>query len=97
MDDVADSTENRRDDRWHVGKEIPIALIAMLMIQSAGAIWWAATQSAKMDALTAMVAEFRAAQYTQNDAHRDLALTTLRIDDLVRRTELLETSVRGAK
>jgi hypothetical protein len=97
MDDFAGSTENRRDDRWHVGKEIPIALIVMLLIQSAGAIWWAATQSAKMDALTTMVADFRAAQYTQNDAHRDLALTTLRIDDLARRTELIETSVRGMK
>jgi hypothetical protein len=97
MDDFADSAENRRDDRWHVGKEIPIALIAMLLIQSAGAIWWAATQSAKMDALTAMVTEFRAAQYTQNDAHRDLALTTLRIDDLTRRTEVLETNARGTK
>jgi hypothetical protein len=97
MDDLADSTENRRDDKWHVGKEIPIALIAMLMVQSAGAIWWAATQSAKMDALTAMVTEFRIAQYTQNDAHRDTALTTLRIDDLARRTELLETSIRGMK
>ena len=97
MDDFAGSTENRRDDRWQVGKEIPIALIVMLLIQSAGAIWWAATQSAKMDALTTMVADFRAAQYTQNDAHRDLALTTLRIDDLARRTELIETSVRGMK
>jgi hypothetical protein len=97
MDDLTDSTENRREDKWHVGKEIPIALIAMLMVQSAGAIWWAATQSAKMDALTAMVTEFRAAQYTQNDAHRDTALTTLRIDDLARRTELLENSARGTK
>ena len=38
-----------RPDRWHVGKEIPLALIFALFVQTAGWVWWAATQSAKLD------------------------------------------------
>jgi hypothetical protein len=80
----------RRDDRWHVGREIPIALIFALIVQTAGWIWWAATQSAKLDTLTAMVSEFKAAQYTQNDARRDQEINLGRDRDMARRIDMLE-------
>ncbi len=35
--------------RWHIGREIPLAVILVLMIQTAGVIWWAASTSAKVD------------------------------------------------
>jgi hypothetical protein len=39
--------DNRR--RWHVGKEIPIATIIVLILQTVGVIWVAATTFAKVD------------------------------------------------
>ncbi len=49
--------EDEREDaaadrvkRWHIGKEFPLAMIAMLIIQTGGVIWWAATTSADMRA-----------------------------------------------
>lgn len=89
--------EEKRD-RWHVGKEIPIAVIFGLVVQTAGLIWFAATQTAKLDNLTVLVSEFRASQYTQADARRDQELSVARstansrrIDGVERRVELLES------
>lgn len=90
--------EDKRE-RWHVGKEIPIAVILGLLIQTGGLIWFAATQTAKLDNLTVIMTEFRASQYTQADARRDQEIqfgrsmnNARRIDELVRRTEVLENS-----
>lgn len=79
-----------REDRWHVGKEIPIALIFALFIQTAGWIWWAATQSAKLDTLTQLMAQFQTTQYTQADAGRDKQLIMTQYDNLSRRVDKLE-------
>ncbi len=35
--------------KWHVGKEIPIATIVVLILQTVGVIWVAATTFAKVD------------------------------------------------
>lgn len=78
-------------ESWHVGREIPIALIIALFVQTGGWIWWAATQSAKLDNLTTMVADFKAGQYTQTDARRDLEVVTERDKDMLRRIVILET------
>lgn len=96
-DDHGIEDHRRTQDRWHVGKEIPIALILMLLVQSGGAIWWAATQSAKMDGLASMMADFRGTQYTQNDARRDIALMTMHDTDLERRMGAIETAMRTGR
>lgn len=83
-----------RQERWHVGKEIPIAIIAALLAQTGGWIWWAATQSAKLDTLTNMVSEFKANQYTQGDANRDKELVSARFKDLDRRVTVIEDASR---
>lgn len=36
---------------WSVDKRVPLALIFMLMVQTAGAIWWAATISGRVEVL----------------------------------------------
>lgn len=84
----------RRNESWHVGKEIPLALIFVLVVQTGGWIWWAATQSAKLDYLAKMMGEFKTAQYTQEDARRDKEILMTRDADIVRRVESLEVKVR---
>lgn len=36
---------------WRVDKHIPIAVIVTILIQTCGAFWWAATVTARIDAL----------------------------------------------
>ena len=43
---AAEDFRIRQERGWHVGKEIPIATIIVLIIQTAGVVWWAATISA---------------------------------------------------
>ena len=88
-DDRHDRHE-RRSEHWHVGKEIPLALIFALFVQTSGWIWWAATQSAKLDTLTNMISEFKQAQYTQSDNRRDMEVLLARDQDMSRRIGVLE-------
>lgn len=37
--------------KWHLGREIPVATILILVIQTIGVVWWAATISAKVDSM----------------------------------------------
>ena len=89
-DNSAQDRANDRPERWHVGKEIPIALIFALFVQTGGWVWWAATQSAKLDTLTSMMSDFKAAQYTQNDNRRDMEVLLARDNELSRRISVLE-------
>ena len=82
--------ERRGTDKWHVGKEIPLALIFAIVGQTAIGVWWAATQSAKLDNLTAMVDSFRASQYTTSDARRDMELMLERDRALSKRIDMIE-------
>lgn len=82
---------NRRKDRWHVGREIPIAVLMMLAIQTAGGIWWAASLSQKLDSVINQVAELRAERYTKEDARRDMDLMKVRDAELERRIASIET------
>ena len=36
-------------EQWHLDKRVPLALIVMIFIQSASAIWWAASVDSEMD------------------------------------------------
>lgn len=37
------------DGAWHLDRRVPIALILTLMIQTGGALWWAATATARLE------------------------------------------------
>lgn len=36
---------------WHLDKRVPIALIVVIAIQTAGAVWWASSTSERLSAL----------------------------------------------
>lgn len=88
-DDMRDS-QRRARDRWHVGKEIPIAVLMMLAIQTSGGVWWAASLSSKLDSVIAQVAEIRQERYTKDDARRDMELMRTRDAELERRLNAIE-------
>lgn len=78
-------------ESWHVGKEIPIAMLFAIFMQTAGGIWWAASFSAtvttKLDDLSYQVAALTADKYTQHDAIRDMALQNEKIENIKRQIE----------
>ena len=88
IDDESGSRRSR--DRWHVGREIPIAVLVMLAVQTGGGIWWLSGVSQKLDSVIAQVAEIKQERYTKDDARRDLELMKLRDGDLERRIANLE-------
>jgi len=86
--------DRRVNDSWHVGKEIPLAMLFAIVIQTLAAVWWAASFSAtvttKLDDLSNQVAALTADKYTQGDAGRDQALINERIENIKQRVENLE-------
>lgn len=75
---------------WHVGKEIPLAMLFAILVQSGAAIWWAATLSAKLDDLSYQVAALSAEKYTKSDAEKDQRYFIQRFDDVDRRISYIE-------
>lgn len=69
-----DERRDRSREKWHVGKEVPIAFLAAVIMQTLGGIWWAAQLSAKIDSAIATITEFKLERYTKEDARRDAAL-----------------------
>ena len=63
--------------QWHLGKEVPVATILMLLIQTAGALWWAAS----------ITAELRHVKETQNNLIVAQALVDRRQDEEAKRAE----------
>lgn len=82
--------EQINSNKWHVGKEIPIAVLLMLALQTGGGIWWAASLSQKLDYAITSIEEIKRERYTKDDAQRDLTNMRERDADIMRRIAELE-------
>jgi hypothetical protein len=80
-------------NKWHVGKEIPLAMIFALLFQTAGVIWWAASLSGKIDNLTEQVAELKSDKRLQENSFKDIAVIEQRVVSNERRLLLLEARI----
>ena len=49
----------RDDQRWHLDRRVPIALIVTIVMQTIGIVWWAASISARVDVLERRLEEAR--------------------------------------
>lgn len=85
---------NNSTEKWHVGKEIPLALIFAIVVQTGGWIWWAATLSAKVEDLSLQIAAISADKYTATDAKKDSALYLTKFAEHDRRLDNLERKER---
>ena len=79
------------NNKWHVGKEIPLAMIFGLLFQTAGVIWWAASLSGKIDSLAEHVAELKSDKRLQENSFKDIAVIEQRVISNERRILLLES------
>lgn len=83
-----------RGEKWHVGKEVPLALVFALILQVIVWVWWSASFSAtvttKLEDLSLQIASLSADKYTKNDASKDGALFAQRLSDVERRVDVIE-------
>jgi hypothetical protein len=77
---MEEDLEERR--RWHVGREVPIALLIGLGMQTLGGVLWLGQLSSKIDSAIATINEFKTERYTQHDARRDKELVLTMIETL---------------
>jgi hypothetical protein len=84
--------------RWHIGKEIPLVLIAGMVLQTVFFVIWITQLAGNVGILVAQFAEFKVAQaavvtagYTREDARRDRGL----IDQTDREFERRINAVEG--
>lgn len=84
------NNNNNTEQKWHLGKEIPITLVFLICVQTAGGVWWAATLTNKLDNLTTQINDLKSEKYTKGEAVKDQSLINLRIENIERRVELLE-------
>lgn len=81
-------------EKWHVGKEIPIALLVGIVGQTMFAVWWCASFSAtvttQLENLSYQIASLNADKYTKSDAQKDGALYLQKISDVQYRVNLIE-------
>ena len=86
IDDMDIAEQHQEDDtRWHLDKQIPISLLAVLILQTGGGVWWAATMSGKIDNATAVLTRWENERYTKADGDRDRQLMQFYVGGLERR------------
>ncbi|CAB4180494.1 hypothetical protein UFOVP1040_63 [uncultured Caudovirales phage] len=85
---------DRRTEQWHVGKEIPLALMFTLVIQTGGMVWWAATLSQKVDNLNERVAALSLSQFTSIEARGLVAMNGAKQGEQDRRLTTVEERLR---
>ncbi len=90
-----DDQRRRVSDRWHVGKEIPLALILAVGLQTVGFTWWMAQLSSKVDAAVGTIGEFKTERYTREDARRDRQLLDQQFQSMTTRDTELERRING--
>jgi len=67
------------DTRWHLDKRVPIALVVLIVSQTAGAIWWASAVNGSIAALENRVDfndETNRRQYDRMNADREAGRQT---------------------
>ncbi len=72
------------DREWHLDKKVPVALMAVLLTQTVGIVWWAAGITARVDQLE------HVAVSTAPQAERIIRLET-KVDDIKDRV----TEIKG--
>jgi hypothetical protein len=104
IENVLLGRERRQREPWHIGRDIPLALILALLAQTGGAVWWASGLSAKLDRAIEQITEFKLDRYTKDDGRRDQALLFQMLEglrqsdrDLERRVLNCEQATGGGK
>lgn len=100
---LLDANQAHQSEHWRIAKEIPVAMIVALMLQTGAGIAWLSNLSFKIDSAIQQLAEFKSDRYTKDDARKDRELVLQIIDGLrqrdaehERRIEVMERAAKTA-
>lgn len=94
MENGKDDQAGERGSRWHVGKEIPLALLASVLIQTAALVWWARGQLAVVEDHEKRLSSLEKERDVARVAER-IAVIEAAIVDIRRSNERLEQLLSG--
>jgi hypothetical protein len=90
--------------RWHIGKEIPLILIAGMILQTIGVVIWITQLSGNVGTLITQFAEFKlerssvaATSYTREDARRDRELIDQKLQSQLPVDREFERRINGVE
>ena len=79
------------DDRhWHLDKRIPVAIITAIALQTFGAVWWAASLSARVDVLESRWTQFEGALARLRIQENNSTRLNTRLESLYTRLDRIE-------
>ncbi len=73
---MEDDTQTMDRRGWHVGKEVPLALVGALLMQTGGLVWSIAGLYNRVDRLVETTNEMKQERYTKDDGRRDREMTS---------------------
>lgn len=81
------------NEHWHLDRRVPVALVLMILIQSAGGVWWASAMNERMEQVERRLEGFaHRGEETERqvDAQgREIGVLTTEIKNLTRQLERL--------
>lgn len=94
------SEQPQPQQRWHVGKEVPIALIAGLFLQTIVFVSWLSDLRNEVRNGSVKIEEIWRDRYTRDDSARDARLISLQMEilrqadvELRRRLDIVESKL----
>ncbi len=78
-------TERRR---WHVSKEIPLALIVSLLLQTGGIVWWVAKADSRLEDHEGRIEKI---EQFENDRRSGDSVIADRLNRIIERLVRIET------
>lgn len=86
--------EDRRAVTWHVGKEIPLALLCGILAQTAGFTWWLSALNASVEMQSRAALKLEAKVDAMNAAVvAPLAVSVARVERLEKEVEVLRLAL----
>jgi hypothetical protein len=98
MNNSSRDLEYEMDQHWHLDRKIPIAFILTLLAQTFLGGWWAATTSARLEALYNKVDSLVEDRYTKKEADLQFRFSDTRLKELERwKSQHMQDVVRRGK
>ncbi len=83
---------------FHIDKRVPVALIVTIVVQTAGAVWWAASLQAAQEQAALNAARIETRVDRIETSRDDLNTRVIRIEEkLVGQTDMLQRILRSVE
>lgn len=87
-------SEQEKKERWHVGKEIPLAMVVMILTQTFGIVWWASAINNRVEAIENVVpkiaehaARIAVLEAQGDDIRNSMTRIEIKVDRLLERKQ----------